>query len=132
MKTLTECINWIDMITKKDFFNRPNTEDCNYLNSMKHHLLEELDMDKEITSTTTSVAAMSGIPWKKVRKLVNDSIAAGANVDISCDADGSWNIAIYPPEKQEKITVPETKVYKQDDFYTVKCNMETKINKVEA
>ena len=64
-------------------------------------------MDKEITSTTTSVSAMSGIPWKKVRKLVNDSIAAGANIDISCDADGSWNIAIYPPEKQEKITVPD-------------------------
>ena len=64
-------------------------------------------MDKEITSTTTSVSAMSGIPWKKVRKLVKDSIAVGANVDICCDADGSWNIAIYPPEKQEKITVPD-------------------------
>lgn len=63
-------------------------------------------MDKEITSTTTSVSAMSGIPWKKVRKLVNDSIAAGANVDISCYDDGSWNIAIYPPEKKTTITVP--------------------------
>ena len=63
-------------------------------------------MDKEITSTITSVSAMSGIPWKKVRKLVNDSIAAGANVAINCDADGSWNIAIYLPEKQESISVP--------------------------
>ena len=63
-------------------------------------------MDKEITSTITSVSAMSGIPWKKVRKLVNDSIAAGANVDISCNADGSWNIAIYPPERHESIPIP--------------------------
>ena len=64
-------------------------------------------MDKEIMTTTTSASAMSGIPWKKVKKLVNDSIAAGANVDISCEGDGSWNIAIYPPEKQNKITVPD-------------------------
>lgn len=63
-------------------------------------------MDKEITSTTTSVSAMSGIPWKKVRKLINDCIAAGANIDINCDADGSWNVAIYPPEKKTTITVP--------------------------
>lgn len=59
-----------------------------------------------IEQTTTSVSAMSGIPWKKVRKLVNDSIAAGANVDISCEADGSWSVAIYPPEKHEYISVP--------------------------
>ena len=64
-------------------------------------------MDKEITSTTTSVSAMSGIPWKKVRKLVKECIESGANVTINCDADGFWNIAIYPPEKQEKITVPD-------------------------
>ena len=63
-------------------------------------------MDKEITSTITSVSTMSGIPQKKIRKLVNDSMAAGANIDISCDADGSWSIAIYPPEKQESISVP--------------------------
>lgn len=63
-------------------------------------------MDKEVTSTTASVSTMSGIPWKKVRKLVNDCIESGANVDISCDADGSWNIAIYPPEKQESISIP--------------------------
>lgn len=63
-------------------------------------------MDKEITSTTTSVSAMSNIPWKKVKKLVNDCIKSGANVDINCYADGSWNIAIYPPEKQESIPVP--------------------------
>lgn len=63
-------------------------------------------MDKEITSTTTSVSAMSGIPWKKVRKLVNDCIAAGANIDINCDADGSWSVAIYPPEKKTTITAP--------------------------
>ena len=63
-------------------------------------------MDKEMEVTTTSVSAMSGIPWKKVRKLVNDGIAAGANVDISCDADGSWSIAIYPPEKKTTVTVP--------------------------
>ena len=59
-----------------------------------------------IEQTTTSVVSLSSIPWKKVRKLVNDSIAAGANVDINCDADGSWNIAIYPPEKHESISVP--------------------------
>ena len=63
-------------------------------------------MDKEITSTITSVSDMSCIPWKKVRKLVNDSITAGANVDISCEADGSWSVAIYPPEKHEYISVP--------------------------
>lgn len=63
-------------------------------------------MGKEMEVKTTSVSAMSGIPWKKVRKIVNDSIAAGANIDISCDADGSWNIAIYPPEKVDRITVP--------------------------
>lgn len=92
-------------------------------------------MENEIKTTTTSVSAMSGIPWKKVRKLVNDSITAGANVDISCDADGSWNIAIYPPEKQEKITVPDgggwypvsSPIYNTsprytEDKFTVTCN----------
>lgn len=64
-------------------------------------------MDKEVTSTITSVSAMSGIPWKKVRKLVKECIESGANVTINCDADGFWNIAIYPPERQEKITVPD-------------------------
>lgn len=62
-------------------------------------------MDKEFTSTTTSVSAMSGIPWKKVRKLVKKCIESGANVNINCDADGFWNISIYPPEKQEFIPV---------------------------
>ena len=63
-------------------------------------------MDKEITSTITSVSAMSGIPWKKVRKLVKECIESGANVNINCDADGFWNIAIYPPERHESISVP--------------------------
>jgi len=63
-------------------------------------------VDPSIIVPTTFVSSVSSIPWKKVRKLVNDSIAAGANVDISCDADGSWNVAIYPPEKHESIPVP--------------------------
>ena len=60
-----------------------------------------------IEQTTTSTASLSGIPWKKVRKLVKECIESGANVNINCDADGFWNIAIYPPERQEKITVPD-------------------------
>ena len=92
-------------------------------------------MDKEITSTITSVSAMSGIPWKKVRKLVKECIESGANVNINCDADGFWNIAIYPPEKQEKITVPDgggwypvtspiytTSPRYTDDKITITCN----------
>lgn len=63
-------------------------------------------MENKIEQTTTSAASLSGIPWKKIKKLVNDCIKSGANVDINCYADGSWNIAIYPPEKQESIHVP--------------------------
>lgn len=51
---------------------------------------KEIEMKTKIEQTTSS------IPWKIVMKLAN----------ISCDADGSWNIVIYPPEKQESISVP--------------------------
>lgn len=58
-------------------------------------------MEDEIKTTTTS-----NIPWKDVKELVNECIESGSNIDINCYADGSWNIAIYPPEKKTTITVP--------------------------
>lgn len=63
-------------------------------------------MENEIKTTTTSVSAMSGIPWKRVNELVMDCIKSGANINLNFYSDGSWNVDIYPSERQESISVP--------------------------
>jgi len=47
MKSIKECVNWVECFTKGKFGVRPNVEDMNFFNSILHYLekCEEYERD---------------------------------------------------------------------------------------